>query len=70
MMTHDQLIFARGLYVATPPLSPYPIGEDGMIAEFKGGGAVVLFVNGDKSCGQAGFAPDIAKLLLEIDKSI
>ena len=70
MMSHDQLLFARGLYVMTPPASPYPPGEYAMISEFKSGGVVVLFLEGEKSCAQIGFSARVGKLLIDLDKSI
>jgi hypothetical protein len=69
-MTHEQLLFARGLFVASPPVSPYPPGDDGMISLFEDGASTVVFVDGDKSCGKMGVSPLVTKLLVEIDNSI
>jgi hypothetical protein len=69
-LSHEQLLFARGLFVATPPVSPYPPGDDAMIATAEDGSAAVVFVEAGKACGKMGVSPVVTKILLDIDKSI
>ena len=70
MISREELLFARGLFAGTPPVSPYPKGEYAMIAMFADGQSTVVFIDGDKSCSRMGVEPRLTKLLLEIDKSI
>lgn len=69
-LSHDQLQFARGLFVASPPPSPYPAGEDGQIAMLRDGGSVVVFLRGGLVCGSLIVQPSVTKLLVALDKSI
>jgi len=68
-LNQDQAMFARGLFVASPPVSPYPPGEDVLFGPRADGG-VVFFVHGDKSCGELGLSPDVAKSLVDLGKTI
>jgi hypothetical protein len=69
-LSHEQLNFARGLFVASPPVSPYPPGEEGLIATFEDGASTVVFVDGDKACVKMGLSPTVTRLLVDLDKSI
>jgi len=69
-LNHSQLLFARGLYVASPPVSPYPPGEKAFYAPFDDGSVAVVFSDGAKSCGRFAVSPAVTKLLLNIDKSL
>ncbi|HLW90548.1 MAG TPA: hypothetical protein VKS78_04510 [Roseiarcus sp.] len=69
-LSHEQLNFARGLFVASPPVSPYPPGDEGMMAMFESGASTVVFVEGDKACGKMGLSPSVTAILIDLDKSI
>lgn len=69
-LSREQLMFARGLFVASPPVTAYPHGEDGMIAMSHDGASMLLFVEGDKTCGKILLSPTVTTLLVDLDKSI
>ncbi len=69
-LSHEQLNFARGLFVASPPVSPYPPGDEAFMAIFDNGASAVVFVEGDKACGKMGLSPSVTAILIDLDKSI
>jgi hypothetical protein len=69
-VSRDKLLFARGLFSATPPASAYPPGEDGMIAMFPEGQSTIVFVDKGMACGKIGMSSSMTKILLQIDGSI
>ena len=81
-LSEDQLYFARGMYTATPPVSPWPAGFEADIAVlpqgmpwFNGtvlpkGSAIVVFMSGKCVTGQMPLAPDVADTIIDIDKTL
>jgi len=69
-ISHEELQFARGLFVASPPVSVYPPGDEAMIATFDDGSSAVLFIGHGQACGKMGLSPTVTKLLFALDKSI
>ncbi len=69
-LSHDQLQFARGLFVASPPVSKYPSGDDAMIAMFDDGAGAIVFTEGGMACGKMALSPNVTDLLIDLDKSI
>src|SRR5579859_4629057 len=69
-ISHEELQFARGLFVASPPVSVYPPGDEAMLATFDDGSSGVLFIGHGQACGKMGLSPTVTKLLFALDKSI
>ncbi|MDR3464220.1 MAG: hypothetical protein P4L76_18100 [Beijerinckiaceae bacterium] len=63
--TDAQWQFARGLYVATPPVSSeFPPGDSAMISTFPDGSAQVLFIDDGEACNQMMLAKRFAALVM------
>lgn len=69
-LSQEGLDFARGLYVASPPISHYPAGERALIATMPMKMSVVIFMRGDEACGSLLVQTLPTALLLDLDKGI
>lgn len=69
-LSQEGLDFARGIYVASPPISHYPAGETALIATMPMNMSVVVFMRGNEACGSLLVQPIPTQLLFDLDKGL
>jgi hypothetical protein len=65
-LTPEQFAFARGVFVATPPISTeLPPGDHAMMG-LVDGRAGILFIDGDNACDAGVLPPALAEMIRDV----